>query len=97
MSGKSAIYHGLESIVAKLYVLKDSCTGVIHTDKSNPNLIWFQGAEAILQEAVDRLQKALQSMETGEAGAQPPTAAAEEEGKATVEEESEESLSEETE
>ena len=72
MSGQGEVYDRVEAIVAKLYVLKDSCTGVIHTDKSNPNLIWFQGAEAMLQEAVGKLQKALRAMETGK-----PTAEAE--------------------
>jgi hypothetical protein len=67
MSNHGEGYDRLESIVAKLYVLRDSCTGIIHTDKSNPNLIWFQGAEAMLQEAVDELQKALGALEGGEA------------------------------
>ena len=67
MSSHGEGYDRLESIVAKLYVLRDSCTGIIHTDKSNPNLIWFQGAEAMLQEGVDVLQKALGALEGGEA------------------------------
>lgn len=67
MSSHGEGYDRLESIVAKLYVLRDSCTGIIHTDKSNPNLIWFQGAEAMLQEAVEELQKALGALEGGEA------------------------------
>jgi len=67
MSSHGEGYDRLENIVAKLYVLRDSCTGIIHTDKSNPNLIWFQGAEAMLQEAVDELQKALGALEGGEA------------------------------
>ena len=65
MSSHGAIYDRVEGIVAKLYVLMDSCTGIIHTEKSNPNLIWFQGAEAILREAVDELQKALRALEGG--------------------------------
>ncbi|MBT8407847.1 MAG: hypothetical protein KJP05_10350 [Deltaproteobacteria bacterium] len=65
MSSHGEGYDRLESIVAKLYVLRDSCTGIIHTEKSNPNLIWFQGAEAMLQEAVDELQKALGALEGG--------------------------------
>ena len=67
MSSHGEGYDRLESIVAKLYVLRDSCTGIIHTEKSNPNLIWFKGAEAMLQEAVDELQKALGALEGGEA------------------------------
>jgi hypothetical protein len=73
MSGQDEVYDQVEGIVAKLYVLKDSCTGVIHTDKSNPNLIWFQGAGAILEEAVAELQETLQAMETGTA-TEPPAA-----------------------
>ena len=67
MSSHGEGYDRLESIIAKLYVLRDSCTGITHTDKSNPNLIWFRGAEAMLQEAVGELQKALGALESGEA------------------------------
>ncbi len=67
MSNQGELYDSLESIVAKLYVLRDSCTGIMHTDKSNPNLIWFRGAETLLQEAVEELQKALGALESGEA------------------------------
>ena len=67
MSNQGELYDSLEGIVAKLYVLRDSCTGIIHTEKSNPNLIWFRGAETLLQEAVDELQKALGALESGEA------------------------------
>ena len=67
MSNQGELYDSLESIVAKLYVLRDSCTGIIHTEKSNPNLIWFRGAETLLQEAVGELQKALGELESGEA------------------------------
>ncbi len=63
MSGKAELYNSLERILARLYVLRNSCTGIIHTDKSNPNLVWFQGAEAILQEAVHKLQEALGALE----------------------------------
>ena len=97
MSGHGEFYDRAEGIVAKLYVLKDSCTGVIHTDKANPNLIWFQGAEAILQEAVAELQKALQAVVVGEAGAPPIAAETEEETETTPEEEAEEEPSAESE
>ena len=65
MSSQGDVYDGVESILAKLHVLRDSCTGVIHKEESNPNLIWFQGAEAMLKEAVDELQKALRALEEG--------------------------------
>jgi len=65
MAGNGGVYDQVESILAKLFVLRDSCTGVIHKGGSTPNLIWFQGAESILKEAVDDLQTALRSLEEG--------------------------------
>lgn len=65
MSSHGEVYDKMESVLAKLHVLRDSCTGVIHKEGSNPNLIWFQGAEAMLKEGVDELQKALRAMEEG--------------------------------
>jgi len=65
MSNQGEVYDGVESILAKLHVLRDSCTGVMHKEESNTNLIWFQGAEAMLKEAVDELQKALRALEEG--------------------------------
>ena len=65
MSNHGEVYDKMESILAKLCVLRDSCTGVIHKEGTNPNSIWFQGAEAMLQEGVDELQKALSALEEG--------------------------------
>ena len=65
MSSQGEVYDKMENILAKLHILRDSCTGVIHKDGPNPNLIWFQGAEAMLQEGVDELQKALRALEEG--------------------------------
>jgi hypothetical protein len=59
MSGHSELYDKVINMVAKLYVLRDSCTGIICSDKAGGNLSWFQGAETILKEAVGELQKAL--------------------------------------
>ena len=67
MSNQGEVYDGVESILAKLHVLRDSCAGVMHKEESNTNLIWFQGAETLLQEAVDELQKALNALEGGSA------------------------------
>ena len=94
MSNQGELYDSLESIVAKLYVLRDSCTGIIHTEKSNPNLIWFRGAETLLQEAVDELQKALGALESGEAAEPPAAEDTEEEGPTETDDEQEESSSE---
>jgi hypothetical protein len=65
MSNHGEVYDKMENILAKLCVLRDSCTGVIHKEGANPNSIWFQGAEAMLQEGVDELQKALSALEEG--------------------------------
>jgi len=65
MAGNGGVYDKVESILAKLFVLRDSCTGVIHKGDSTSNLIWFHGAETILKEAVDELQTALRSLEEG--------------------------------
>ena len=97
MSNQGEVYDSLESIVAKLYVLRDSCTGIIHTEKSNPNLIWFRGAETLLQEAVDELQKALGALESGEAAEPAAAEDTEEEVPTESDDEQEESPSEEEE
>jgi hypothetical protein len=94
MSNQGELYDSLESIVAKLYVLRDSCTGIMHTEKSNPNLIWFRGAETLLQEAVDKLQKALGALESGEAAEPPAAEDTEEEVPTESDDEQEESSSE---
>lgn len=67
MSNNGEAYDSVESVLAKLHVLRDSCTGVIHKEESSSNLIWFQGAEVMLQEAVDGLQKTLGTLEEGSA------------------------------
>ena len=59
MSGHSELYDKVKNMVAKLYVLRNSCTGIIYSDKAGGNLGWFQGAETILKEAVGALQEAL--------------------------------------
>ena len=59
MSDHGELYDKVKNMVAKLYVLRDSCTGIIYSDKAGGNLSWFQGAETILKEAVGELKKAL--------------------------------------
>ena len=97
MSGYEEGYDRLESIVAKLYVLRDSCTGIIHTEETNPNLIWFQGAEAMLQEAVDELQKVLPAFKRGEAVGPDVSDGADEEVPGESEEDQEEASSDDSE
>ena len=96
MASHGEVYDRVEGIVAKLYVLRDSCKGIIHTDRSNPNLIWFQGAENLLQGAVDKLQGVLRVLETGEKGEPAVVEDKEVEGPSEGEEEEEEAPAEET-
>jgi len=63
MSSDGELYDSAKKAVAKLYVLRDSCIGIIEAEKSSDNLIWFQGAEAMLREALEVLQKALLAQE----------------------------------
>jgi len=96
MASHGEVYDRVEGIVAKLYVLRDSCKGIIHTDRSNPNLIWFKGAENLLQGAVDKLQGVLRVLETGEKGEPAVAEDKEVEGPSEGEEEEEEAPAEET-
>ena len=64
MGGK--VYNNVEDIVSKLYVLRDSCKGLYHSEQADPDSIWFQGAGSILQEAIDQLQEALRVIEEHE-------------------------------
>jgi primosomal protein N'' len=66
MSKHGEIYDSVEKVVAKLYILKDSCAGVLNSEKSKPNSLWFQGAGAMLSETVDELQQTLHTIESGE-------------------------------
>jgi len=66
MSKHGEIYDSVEKIVAKLYILKNSCAGVLNSEKSNPNSLWFQGAQVMLSETVDELQQALHTIKSSE-------------------------------
>ena len=70
MSGHSELYDKVKNMVAKLYVLRDSCTGIIYSDKAGGNLSWFQGAETILKEAMGELQKALLDLRVANSNAE---------------------------
>ncbi|MCG6918769.1 MAG: hypothetical protein LJE89_14640 [Deltaproteobacteria bacterium] len=65
MNSDGQLYDSVKKAIAKLYVLRDSCTGIIEAEKSSENLVWFQGAQAMLREAVEVLQKALLAQEEG--------------------------------
>jgi hypothetical protein len=58
-------YSLLKNTVAQLYVLRESCKGNYHnTQKSYEDILWFKGAEAILQDAIVNLIKTLRFLDT---------------------------------
>jgi len=59
-------HESVEKVVAKLHVLRDSCTGLLNSDSTNSHLLWFQGAQAMLIEVIDDLQKALSAAKSVE-------------------------------
>ena len=59
-------HESVEKVVAKLHVLRDSCTGVLNSGSTSSHLLWFQGARAMLIEVVDDLQRALNAMKSAE-------------------------------
>ena len=61
MSKQLGISGTVENVLAKLFVLRNSCVNMLHTDKSDPDSIWLHGAESMLQEAVDELQNGLRA------------------------------------
>jgi hypothetical protein len=57
-------YVNVRDTVTKLIVLKNSCRGVSLIEESDENANWFEGAESIICEVIDQLQKALQKTES---------------------------------
>ena len=53
----------VKDIVSKLIVLKRSWV-VSSSEESDENVIWFEGAESIICDVIDQLQKALHETET---------------------------------
>jgi hypothetical protein len=78
MSKHGENYDVLGKVLSRLFVLRESCMGILHMDQSDPNLIWFKGAADILQDSMDGLQSALQAIEGGnvskDASAEEPAA-----------------------
>ena len=55
----AAEYHRLKKIVARLYVLRESCKGNDFAQNPDNDIIWLKGAEDILQDAIANLIKTL--------------------------------------
>ena len=58
--------NSLKDSISKLFILKDSCQGTCMTQKDNPNIIWFEGATVLLQQAVDSLKSAKKKIDSGD-------------------------------
>lgn len=58
--------NSLKDSISKLFILKDSCQGTCMTQKDNPNIIWFEGATVLLQQAVDSLKSAKKKVDSGD-------------------------------
>ncbi len=56
---------GIKDIVSKLYVLRDSCKGIAHTESGDSNVLWFEGAAALLHQGINQLQNGLQIIDIG--------------------------------
>ena len=58
MNGGTDLHDGLKRVLTMLYTLRDSCWGVIISQRYPPDFSWCEAAAAICQEANDRISKA---------------------------------------
>jgi hypothetical protein len=58
MNRGTDLHDGLKKVLGKLYTLRDSCQGIIITQRYPSDLYWFEAAAAICQEAEDRIKEA---------------------------------------
>lgn len=65
MSKKAKKNNGIKDCISKLFILRDSCTGTCIAQKDNPHIIWFEGAASLLQQGVDKLKSAQQTIDSG--------------------------------
>ena len=75
----------VKDAVSKLIVLKNSCRGDSSLEESAENTNWFAGAESIICEVIDHLQKALQEPVTQAVVTAAPKAADDSEDNDSVE------------
>ncbi len=48
----------LKRILTKLYTLRDSCRGIVRTQRYPPDFSWFEAAAGICQEALHQIREA---------------------------------------
>ncbi len=58
MNRGNDLHERLKKVLTKLYTLRDSCRGILITQRYLPDFSWFEGAAAICQEAKDRIREA---------------------------------------
>ena len=49
----------IKDIIAKLYVVRDSCKGIIRSENAGSSILWFEGAAALLHQGINELQNRL--------------------------------------
>lgn len=52
------LHERLKKALTKLYTLRDSCWGIIITQRYPPDFSWFEAAAGICQEALDQIRDA---------------------------------------
>ncbi len=58
MNRGTDLHSHLKKVLGKLYTLRDSCRGILITQRYPPDFAWFEAAAAICQEANDRIREA---------------------------------------
>ena len=58
MNRSIELHEGLGKTLTKLYTLRDSCWGVIITQRYPMDFSWFEASAGICQEAEDRISEA---------------------------------------
>jgi len=58
MNNGTDLHDGLKKISIKLYTLRDSCRGIVRTQRYPPDFSWFEAATGICQEALDQIRDA---------------------------------------
>jgi hypothetical protein len=58
MNRGTDLHERLKKVLTKLYTLRDSCRGIIITERYPPDFSWFEGAAGICEEANGRIREA---------------------------------------
>jgi len=61
---KNVEYYRLQNTVAQLYVLRNSCKGMCITQNPAEDIIWLEGAESILHDAITNLIRTLRFLDS---------------------------------